>query len=217
MEVDDWRPIEQWGHDAQWADRTHHELHALLTGEQDGYYAGYGSVTALAETLRGEGHDPRRLVVCAQNHDQVGNRAVGDRLAPDALRVAAAVTLFSSCTPLLFMGEESLESHPFQFFTDHVDPAIAAATREGRKREFESFAAFSGEDVPDPQSVDTFLRSKLSHRQPEPLYRELLALRRELPRELTVEADEDARVLRMRRGGVELVADFRAKQVDIRR
>jgi maltooligosyltrehalose trehalohydrolase len=131
--------------------------------------------------------------------------------------VAAAVTLFSPCTPLLFMGEESLEPHPFQFFTDHIDPSIAEATREGRKREFESFASFSGEAVPDPQSVDTFLRSKISHGEPDPLYRELLVLRRQLPRELSVEADEDAKVLRMRRGGVELVADFRAKQVDIRR
>ena len=162
MEVGDWRPIEEWGHDAQWADRTHHELHVLLTGEHDGYYEGYGSVTRLAAALRGDGHDPRRLVVCAQNHDQVGNRAAGDRLPPDALRVAAAVTLFSPCTPLLFMGEESFEPHPFQFFTDHIDPAIAEATREGRRREFEAFASFSGEDVPDPQSVETFLRSKLS-------------------------------------------------------
>jgi maltooligosyltrehalose trehalohydrolase len=133
------------------------------------------------------------------------------------LRVAAAVTLFSPCTPLLFMGEESLETHPFQFFTDHIDPAIAEATREGRRREFESFASFSGQHVPDPQSVDTFLRSKLARRRPDPLYRELLSLRRELPRELSVEVDEDAKVLRMRRGGVELVADFRAKQIDIRR
>jgi maltooligosyltrehalose trehalohydrolase len=222
MQVDDWRPIDEWGHDAQWADRTHHDLHALLTGEQDGYYKGYGSVTRLAEDLQGQGHDPRRLVVCAQNHDQVGNRAAGDRLPPDALRVAAAVTLFSSCTPLLFMGEESLEPHPFQFFTDHIDPAIAQATREGRRREFEAFASFSGDDVPDPQAVETFLRSKLSrcepeHREPDPLYRELLALRRELPLELSVEADEDAQVLRLRRGGVEVVADFRAKQVHILR
>jgi maltooligosyltrehalose trehalohydrolase len=215
--VDDWRPIDEWGHDAQWADRTHHELHVLLTAEQDGYYAGYGSVTGLADSLRGSGHDPRRLVVCAQNHDQVGNRATGDRLPPALLRVAAAVTLFSPCTPLVFMGEESFEPNPFQYFTDHVDPAIAEATRTGRKREFEAFASFSGEDVPDPQAVETFLRSKLSQGQPDPLYRELLALRRDLPRELWVSADEDAKVLRMRRGGVELIADFRAKQVDILR
>jgi maltooligosyltrehalose trehalohydrolase len=217
MEVDDWRPIEEWGHDAQWADRLHHDLHVLLTGEQDGYYAGYGSVTELAEAVQGQGHDPRRLVVYAQNHDQVGNRASGDRLPPAELRVATAVALFSPCTPLLFMGEESFEPRPFQFFTDHVEPAIAEATRDGRRREFEAFASFSGGEVPDPQAVETFLRSKLSPREPDPLVRELLALRRELPRELSVEADEDAKVLRMRRGGVELVADFHAKQVEIRR
>jgi maltooligosyltrehalose trehalohydrolase len=217
MEVDDWRPIDEWGHDAQWADRVHHELHVLLTGEQDGYYAGYGSLRNLADDLKGQGHDPRRLVVCAQNHDQVGNRAVGDRLPPDALRVAAAVTLFSPCTPLVFMGEEYLESHPFQFFTDHIDPAIAEATREGRKKEFEAFESFSGEKVPDPQDVETFLRSKLDPRDPDPLYRELLALRRELPRELETDVDEGARTLRMRRGGVELVADFAAKRVEVRR
>jgi maltooligosyltrehalose trehalohydrolase len=218
MSVDDWRPIDEWGHDAQWADASHHELHVLLTGEQEGYYAKYGSVANLARRLTGDGRDPRRLVVCAQNHDQVGNRAIGDRLPPDALRVAAAVTLFSPCTPLLFMGEEELEPNPFQFFTDHIDPEIARATRDGRRKEFEAFAAFSGEDVPDPQDVDTFLRSKLSDREPDPLYRELIELHRTLPRELDVlEADEQAKRLRLRRGDVELVADFAAKQVDIRR
>jgi maltooligosyltrehalose trehalohydrolase len=217
MEVDDWRPIEEWGHDAQWADRSHHELHVLLTGELDGYYRDYGSVTALADDLRGRGRDPRRLVVCAQNHDQVGNRAVGDRLPPDALRVAAAVTLFSPCTPLLFMGEEYLEENPFQFFTDHVDPEIAEATRTGRRREFQAFAAFAGQDVPDPQAVETFLRSKLAPREPDPLYRELLELRTRLPRELHAEVDGGAQVLRLRRGDVELVADFRARRVELRR
>jgi maltooligosyltrehalose trehalohydrolase len=127
------------------------------------------------------------------------------------------VTLFSPCTPLLFMGEESFEPHPFQFFTDHNYPQIAQATREGRKREFEAFAAFSGEEPPNPQSVDTFVHSKLSRHDPDPFYRELIALRRELPREMSVEVDEDAKVLRMRRGGVELVADFDVKQVHIRR
>jgi maltooligosyltrehalose trehalohydrolase len=217
MEVDDWRPIDEWGHDAQWADRSHHELHVLLTGEQEGYYRGYGSVAGLADDLQGQGHEPKRLVVCAQNHDQVGNRALGDRLPPEALRVAAAVTLFSPCTPLLFMGEEYLERRPFQFFTDHIDPAIAEATREGRRKEFESFSSFSGEDVPDPQAVETFLRSKLEPSEPDPLYRELLELRTRLPRELEADADEDAKTLRLRRGDVELVADFRTKQVEIRR
>jgi maltooligosyltrehalose trehalohydrolase len=216
-ETGDWRPLEEWGHDAQWVDRAHHQLHVLLTGEREGYYAGYGSVHGLADDLQGQGRDPRRLVVCAQNHDQVGNRALGDRLPPEALRVAAAVTLFSPCTPLLFMGEEYLESHPFQFFTDHIDPDIAEATREGRKKEFEAFTSFSA-DLPDPQDAETFLRSKLEHREADPLYRDLLALRRELPREVEVlEADDRTKRLRLRRGTVELVADFDAKQGEIRR
>jgi maltooligosyltrehalose trehalohydrolase len=217
METDDWRPIEDWGHDAQWADRPHHELHVLLTGERDGYYADYGSVTSLAEDLRGRGRDPRRSVVCAQNHDQVGNRALGDRLPEDALRVAAAVTLFSPCTPLLFMGEESFEPAPFQFFTDHVDPAIAEATREGRRREFAEFASFAGEEVPDPQALETFLRSKLGVYEPDPLYRELLALHRELSCELEADADEEAKVLRLRRGDATLVADFGKRRVEFSR
>ena len=217
-ETDDWRPIDEWGHDAQWADRSHHELHVLLTGERDGYYAEYGSVRGLAEDLRGRGHETRRLVVCAQNHDQVGNRALGDRLPPDALKVAAAVTLFSTCTPLLFMGEETLEPHPFQFFTDHIDPEIADATRRGRKQEFEAFASFAGAEVPDPQDAETFLRSKLSDgRAPDPLYRRLLELRRKLPRELeVVEADDEAKRLRLRRGHVELDVDFANKTVALR-
>jgi maltooligosyltrehalose trehalohydrolase len=217
MEVGDWRPLDEWEHDAQWVDRSHHELHVLLTGEREGYYADYGSVAALGEDLTGRGRDPRRLVVCAQNHDQIGNRALGDRLPEDALRVAAAVTLFSPCTPLLFMGEEWFETAPFRFFTDHVDPAIAEATREGRRREFEAFSEFAGEEVPDPQALETFVRSKLHPREPDPLYRELLALRLELPRELEAEADEDARVLRLRRGAATLVADFGNRRVEFSR
>ena len=217
MAVDDWRPIEEWGHDAQWADEFHHALHVLLTGEREGYYADYGSVASLAEDLAGAGHDPRRSVICAQNHDQVGNRALGDRLPEDALRVAAAVTLFSPCTPLLFMGEERFERAPFQFFTDHIDPAIAEATRAGRKREFAEFASFTGEEVPDPQALETFLRSKLRPGEPDPLYRELLALRRELPRELEAEVDEEAKTLRLRRGNVTLVADFDNRRVEFSR
>jgi maltooligosyltrehalose trehalohydrolase len=217
MELDDWRPIDEWGHDAQWFDAPHHELHVLLTGEREGYYAEFGSVASLAEDLAGRGHDPRRLVACAQNHDQVGNRALGDRLTEDALRVAAAVTLFAPCTPLLFMGEEWFETAPFQFFTDHIDPSIAEATREGRRREFADFAGFSGEEVPDPQALETFLRSKLSPREPDPLYRDLVALRRELPRELEAEADEEAKVLRLRRGDATLVADFGNRRVEFSR
>jgi maltooligosyltrehalose trehalohydrolase len=217
-EVDDYRPIEQWGHDAQWVDRFHHELHVLLTAERDGYYERFGSLTGLAQEF--ERQPPERLVVYAQNHDQVGNRAAGDRLRRDLLRVAAACTLFATHTPLLFMGQEYGEERPFQFFSDHIDPAIAEATREGRKREFERFAAFAGE-VPDPQARETFEGSKLDRsRGDESLrafHRELLALHRELPRELEVAVDEQTRVLRARRGEVELVADFANATVELRR
>src|SRR2546430_9056859 len=146
----------------------------------------------------------------AQDHDQVGNRAQGDRLPPDAHRVALAVVLFSTCTPLVFMGEEYDEQRPFQFFTDHLDPEVAEATRTGRKEEFARFASFSGE-VPDPQDQAAFERSKLDPRPPDPFYRELLALRRELPRELDASA-EGGRVT-LRRGSAEPVADFDANTV----
>jgi maltooligosyltrehalose trehalohydrolase len=212
MGPDDFRPLDEWDHDAMWLDSLHHELHVLLTGEREGYYEPFGSMDGLLRELR----RPRaeRLVVAAQNHDQVGNRAVGDRLPPDAHRVALAVVLFSTATPLLFMGEEYDESRPFQFFTDHIDPFIADATREGRKREFARFSAFSGEEVPDPQAPETFECSKLEPRDPNPLYRELLRLRRELPRELDAQAD--GKVLTLRRGGATLVADMDNKTVELR-
>ena len=207
----DLRPLEQWGHDAMWLDNLHHELHVLLSGERDGYYAAFGSFDGLIAEL--ERPRPERFVVCAQNHDQVGNRATGDRLPPDAHRVALSVVLFSLSTPLLFMGEEHDERAPFQFFTDHVDPSIAEATREGRRREFAAFAAFSGEDVPDPQDVATFERSRVSHAPADPLYADLLRLRRELPRRL--DASVDGPRLTLRRGRAALVADFAAKTVEL--
>jgi maltooligosyltrehalose trehalohydrolase len=218
MEVGDLRPIEDWGLDAQWADELHHLLHVLLTGERDGYYADFPpSVLALAHQL--ERTPAERLVVCSQNHDQVGNRAVGDRPHPDELLVRAAVLLFAPQTPLLFMGEEYGEQQPFQFFTDHIDPAIATATREGRRREFAAFSSFSGEEIPDPQDPATFGRSKLRPDRGDPaltdFYRRLLDLRRSLPREIETEADEDSRRLRMRRGNVTLTVDFAACSVDL--
>jgi maltooligosyltrehalose trehalohydrolase len=216
-EVDDLRPIEEWGHDAQWADGLHHELHVLLTGERDGYYERFGSLERLAREL---GRRPaERLVAYGQNHDQVGNRAHGDRLPPELLRVAAACVLFSPHTPLLFMGEEYGEQRAFQFFTDHIDPAIAEATREGRRREFERFAAFAGE-LPDPQDPATFERSRLDRSRADEsvraFYQELLELHRTLPREIEVEVDEQAGTLRARRGGVELRADFANATVELR-
>ncbi len=215
IETGDLRAIRQWGHDAQWADELHHELHVLLTAECEGYYAGYGSVEGLTDQLRRI--PPERLIVCSQNHDQVGNRALGDRPAADELRVRAATVLFAPQTPLLFMGEEYGERRPFQFFTDHIDPEIARATREGRRQEFAHFAAFAGEDVPDPQARETYERSKLdrSHADEElrSFYRELLAQRRELPR--AIEVETEGRTLRARRGPVELRVDFDAKTAEL--
>ena len=209
----DFRPLEEWGHDAMWLDNLHHALHVALTGEQDGYYAEFdGSMGSIAEELRRP--QGARIVAAAQNHDQVGNRALGDRLPDARRRVAAAVVLFSTFTPLLFQGEEYGETAPFVFFTDHIDPFIADATREGRRREFQHFAGFRGE-VPDPQDQASFERSKLTPREPEQLYVDLLRLRRELPRELEVEADEAARTLTLRRGRATLRADFRAETVEL--
>ncbi len=209
----DFRPLQDWGHDAMWLDSLHHALHVALTGEQDGYYAAFdGSIARIAAELSRP--DGSRLVVCAQNHDQVGNRAIGDRLPPAKRRVAAAVVLFSLCTPLLFQGEEYGETAPFQYFTDHIDPLIADATRDGRRREFAHFAGFSGE-VPDPQDPAALERSRLRPAAPEELYARLLRLRRELPRELELELDEAARTLVLRRGRATLRADFANATVEL--
>jgi maltooligosyltrehalose trehalohydrolase len=157
---------------------------------------------------------PERFIVFSADHDQVGNRAVGDRLPAETRPLAAFCTLLSPFTPMLFQGEEYGETAPFQFFTDHIDPEIADATREGRRREFASFAAFSGEEVPDPQDVATFERSKLT-RSGEPdgmleLHRQLLKARRELkPGDVdSVTFDERAGWLAVQRGEHTLLANF---------
>jgi maltooligosyltrehalose trehalohydrolase len=221
-----------WNCDAVWADDFHHALRTLITGEHDGYYADFGRVAQLAKAFHRPHVDdggyspfrskrfgapaddiaPERFVVFSHNHDQVGNRAYGDRLPAQARPLAALCTLLSPFTPMLFMGEEYGEEAPFQFFTDHIDEEIAQATREGRRREFESFAAFGGE-IPDPEDPATFANSTLTRRvdaEIARLYRELLAVRRELgPGEAdAIEYDEDARWLRLRRGAIEIVANF---------
>jgi maltooligosyltrehalose trehalohydrolase len=231
-----------WGCDAQWADDFHHAVRALVSDEHEGYYAEFGSVAQLAKAFgRPFVHDggystfrrqrygapapdrpPQQFVVFDQNHDQVGNRAFGDRLEPRALRLAQFCVLLSPFTPMLFMGEEYGERAPFQFFSDHIDKRIARATREGRRREFAAFAAFAGEEVPDPQDPATFEASKLTRRGArghERLVRELLRARRELPDgEAEVEAfDEAKRWLRVRRGPFELLMNFgRAQTVPAR-
>jgi maltooligosyltrehalose trehalohydrolase len=200
-----------YGLAGQWSDDFHHCVHTLLTGEQDGYYADFGSLGQLAKAytdgfvydgqfsrFRGRPHGTptrdipaERFVVCAQNHDQVGNRAWGDRLSTlmdfEALKLAAAALLLSPYVPLLFMGEEYGERAPFLFLTDFGDPALQAAVSRGRREEFAAFG-WTGE-VPDPQDPTTFARSKLNwslqarepHRWLWEYYRTLLALRRQYP------------------------------------
>ena len=226
-----------WNCDAQWADDFHHAVRTLVTDEREGYYEEFGNVADLAKAFdRPFVHDgdystfrkmrfgapapdrlPEQFVVFDQNHDQVGNRAFGDRLEGAALKLAQFCTLLSPFTPMLFMGEEYGERAPFQFFSDHIDKRIATATREGRRREFAAFAAFAGEEIPDPQDPQTFERSKLTgrgRRGHAQLVRELLQARRALSGEAEVEAfDEVARWLRVRRGDHELLMNFGRGQV----
>jgi maltooligosyltrehalose trehalohydrolase len=198
-----------YGLPSQWSDDFHHSLHSLLTGERAGYYSDFGDVHHLAVTMRDgwfyagqhsnfrrrrHGNSPAGLarssfVVCIQNHDQIGNRARGERLTElvnfEALKLAAGVTALAPFIPLLFMGEEYGEIAPFQYFTSHGDQTLIEAVRKGRQEEFAAFAW--EEKVPDPQDEATFKNSKLDHvlKNKEPhhtlqaLYRELLAIRRE--------------------------------------
>jgi maltooligosyltrehalose trehalohydrolase len=229
------RPVGRGGHgcDSAWADDFHHSLRALLTEERDGYYVDFGRVAQLAKAYhRPHVHDgsysafrrrrfgapaddipPEGFVVFSQNHDQVGNRAFGDRMPAEGRPLAAFCTLLAPFVPMLFMGEEYGEPAPFQFFSDHIDRNIAEATREGRRKEFAAFAHFAGEEVPDPQDPQTFARSKLTRQRDDALaglYSRLLAARRELPPgdADAIEFDEQARWLRMRRGHFELVCNF---------
>lgn len=229
------RPSERggWGCDAAWADDFHHALRTLLTGEHDGWYADFGRIADLAKAFhRPHIHDgtwsefrgrrfgapaedipPEGFVVFSSNHDQVGNRAFGDRLPVEVRPLAAFLTLLSPFTPMVFQGEENGERAPFQFFSDHIDDEIAVATREGRRREFAAFASF-GEEVPDPQDPATFAASKLTGEGDPPglrdLYADLLRVRAELPAgdADAVDFDEHAGWLRVRRGEHVVLANF---------
>ena len=207
------RPAEAggFGLDAQWNDEFHHALHALVTGEQMGYYRDFGSLDKLAKaythnfvytgdfsTNRQKHHgadacdcSPSQFVVFSQNHDQVGNRILGDRLghgiAFETQKLVAAAVMLSPSIPLIFMGEEYGETAPFQYFVSHGDPELVAAVRKGRREEFAAFH-LDGE-APDPQAVETLQKSKLNwdqrhvgqHQQLWRFYQTLLRLRRELP------------------------------------
>ncbi|MDH6213631.1 malto-oligosyltrehalose trehalohydrolase [Streptomyces pseudovenezuelae] len=235
---------------AQWNDDFHHSLHTALTGESQGYYADFARapLAAVAKTLtggyfhdntyssfRGRHHGrpldrvrvaAHRLLGYTQTHDQVGNRAQGDRLSailsPGLLACAATLMLTAPFTPMLFMGEEWAAGTPWQFFTDHTDPELADAVRRGRRREFAPHG-WAEEDVPDPQDPATRDRSCLdwSELDDEPharvlaWYRRLLALRQEQP-DLTdpdladtkVAYDEGERWLAFRRGDVRVAVNL---------
>lgn len=201
-----------YGLDAAWADEWHHALHAVLTGDRSGYYEDFGPLELLAKALRQgwvydgtwsphrrrvHGRSPaglsgQQFVVCTQNHDQIGNRAVGDRLAtltsPGRLRIAAALLLAGPFVPLLFQGEEWGATSPFQYFTDHEDPKLGQAVSDGRRREFAAFG-WDPAQVPDPQDPATFTRSKLDwteagqppHAALLSWYRRLIKLRKQIP------------------------------------
>ncbi|HEV2440056.1 MAG TPA: malto-oligosyltrehalose trehalohydrolase [bacterium] len=239
------RPAERGGYglDAVWSDDFHHALHALLTGERIRYYQDFGGLDDLALAWtegfvisgryslyrrRRHGAPSRdvpapRFVISAQNHDQAGNRALGERLTHlvgfEALKLAAGTVLLSPFVPLLFMGEEYGETAPFLYFTDHGDPALAEAVRRGRRAEYPEAEA------PDPQSPETFERSRLSrglareprHRALLHLYTTLIRLRKSVPalanlskEPLDVRVIKDTRVMVARRwrGGSAAVAVF---------
>jgi maltooligosyltrehalose trehalohydrolase len=236
------------GLDAQWSDDFHHAVHVALTGETSGYYADFEPLSALAKvcnrgffhdgtwsSFRGSDHGAPvdtahmptwRLVVCSQNHDQVGNRARGDRpsesLDDDQLACAALLTLCGPFTPMLFMGEEWAASSPFQFFSSFGDPELARATAEGRIAEFARMG-WDPSVVPDPQDPATFERSTLDwdelrsgrHAVLLDVYRRLAELRRALPEltdpafsSLSATADEALRVFTLRRGDLLLAVNF---------
>ncbi len=226
-----------YGLDAQWSDDFHHSVHRLLTKEDRGYYADFEGITPLASTLRDgwyysgqyshfrqrhHGNSPQgiaasKVVVSNQNHDQVGNRAAGERLSGlvnfEALKLAAGITLLSPFVPLLFMGEEYGETAPFQYFTSHGDPELVEAVRRGRREEFAAFGWEQEKAVPDPQDEQTFSRSRLDHslKDKEPnrsllrLYRTLIRIRREYelgsPAPRSVREIGDSALLLVRQSG----------------
>ncbi|MFC6011914.1 malto-oligosyltrehalose trehalohydrolase [Nocardia lasii] len=244
-----------YGLTGQWNDDLHHAVHTAVSGERQGYYADFGSLACLARTLthgffhaatyssfRGRTHGapiPRDLVPGSAllgytcNHDQIGNRATGDRpsdyLTPGQLAVKAALVLLAASTPMLFMGEEWGARTPFQFFTSHTDPVIGAATATGRRAEFAEHG-WTAEEVPDPQDPATFHRSKLDWTEPgrEPharllaCYRALLALRAARPEftdpwldRVWADYDEARRWFVLRRGRISVVCNLAEDEVVI--
>jgi maltooligosyltrehalose trehalohydrolase len=248
------RDASGYGLHAAWADEWHHALHSTLTGDTDGYYADFGPLPLLAKALRQAwvydgvysayrgrvfGRSPAGLagnqfVVFTQNHDQVGNRAAGERssalMSEGRLRVAAALLLTAPFVPLLFQGEEWGAATPFQYFTGHPDPGLGRAVSEGRRSEFATFGwdeKGEGEagGIPDPQDPATFERSRLDwtethsprHASLLDWYRRLIALRRQVPaltdprlERTHTDCDPDAGWLVVRRGPVMVAGNLGA-------
>jgi maltooligosyltrehalose trehalohydrolase len=243
------------GMTAQWDDDIHHSIHAAVSGEQQGYYADFGSVEALATTLKnGYYHagtyssfrhrrhgrpldtstiPATRLLAYTLTHDQVGNRAVGDRpsqnLTFGQLAVKAALALGSPYSAMLFMGEEWGSSSPFQFFSSHPEPELARATAEGRKREFAEHG-WDADEIPDPQDPATFERSKLNwdevdhgdHGRLRRIYRQLIALRHNEPDltdpwldHLRIEHDEAQRWIVLHRGSLAIACNLGTDEVEV--
>lgn len=237
------------GMHAQWNDDFHHALHAVLTGERNGYYEDFGRLAQVARALQrayvydGQysrhrwrrhgrpvgGLPGHRFVGYLQNHDQIGNRAQGERISQlvslGRLKIGAALVLTSPFVPMLFQGEEWGASTPFQYFTDHQDPALAKAVTEGRRREFSTFG-WKPEEVPDPQALTTFERSRLNwderHRAPHAEilegYRRLIRLRRNVPAlrdgrlsEVRTRFDEEACWLVVERGPIAVACNLADK------
>ena len=248
------REVGGYGMDAQWSDDFHHALHSALTGEKSGYYADFGGLADVARALQsvfvyGGSYSPHRRRVHGrpvpadmpgtrflgylQNHDQVGNRAVGERsshlMSYGRLKVGAALVLLSPFVPMLFQGEEWGASTPFQYFTDHADASLGQAVSKGRRREFASFG-WSPDDVPDPQAASTYERSRLrwdelaepSHAELLEWHRSLIELRRSEPALsdgrldlVSVRVDETAGWLAMQRGPVTLACNIGAVEAVI--
>jgi len=249
------RPIDEGGYglDAVWADDVHHALHVALTGEEAGYYADFADADALARAIsdpfvyaghfssvrdRLHGRPPGDLsgdhfVVALQNHDQVGNRALGERLShlvsPGRVRIGAALLLIMPYVPLILAGAEWGASSPFRYFTGHASPELARAVSKGRREEFSAFG-WEPNHVPDPQDADTFLISKLdwSERTREPhvgvlgWYRDLLALRAATPAvrdadrsAVSVTHDADAGWILVERGPFSVAANLGAGPVTV--
>ncbi len=242
-----------YGLDAQWSDDFHHALFSVISGERAGYYTDFGTLAQLAKSLRcvfvydgnyseyrqrnhGRqvvGLSGQRFIGFVQNHDQVGNRAQGERVSHEAgvgrAKIAAALVLTAPFVPMLFQGEEFGASAPFLYFTDYDDPELGRMISEGRKKEFEAFG-WTPDQIPDPQDEQTFLQSKLNwaelteqpHRSLQEWHRELIGLRRTQSKlsdgnlnAVNVRFDEEAQWLVLERGNLSIACNLGQAPVNV--